>query len=196
MVLNHFNSTISYCFTNHNVCLTMPTIKQSSNRKTSLEIDYHDGWTSAWRRFVINLPVYYDLGLQNSMLPVGVNTLASHSIQLTLILWGLWVTLIWVSEYLKILRSLGVPIWHDLGYLKHSSVTNYTFSKPLQQFVVMLHDLKDLCDRKELTRDEDIVKMCLFFSLISQTFSYISSANNYVIENDASKGNAKSRSKK
>lgn len=60
----------------------------------------------------------------------------------------------------------------------------------------MLYDLKDLCDRKELTRDEDIVKMCLFFSLISQTFSYISSANNYVIENDASVGNGKSRSKK
>jgi len=60
----------------------------------------------------------------------------------------------------------------------------------------MLHDLKDLCAKKERTRDEEIVKMCLFFSLISQTFSYISSANNYVIENDASVGNAKSRSKK
>lgn len=60
----------------------------------------------------------------------------------------------------------------------------------------MLYDLKDLCDRKDRTRDDDIVKMCLFFSLISQTFSYISSASNYVIETDASAGNDKSRSKK
>jgi len=60
----------------------------------------------------------------------------------------------------------------------------------------MLYDLKDLCAKKDRTRDEEIVKMCLFFSLISQTFSYISSANNYVIENDASVGNVKSRSKK
>jgi hypothetical protein len=61
----------------------------------------------------------------------------------------------------------------------------------------MLYDLKDFCDKNEfLTRDEQIVKTCLFFSLISQTFSYISSASNYVIEHDASAGNRKSRSKK
>ena len=60
----------------------------------------------------------------------------------------------------------------------------------------MLYDLKDLCDRRDRTRDDDIVKMCLFFSLISQTFNFISSANNCVIENDASVGNAKSRSRK
>jgi hypothetical protein len=60
----------------------------------------------------------------------------------------------------------------------------------------MLYDLKDLSDKKERTRDEDITKLCLFFSLIWQTFSFISSANNYVIEPDASEGNGKSRSKK
>lgn len=161
-----------------------------------MEIDYHDGWTSAWRRFVINLPVYCDLGLWNSMLPVSVNTLASHSIQFTLILWGPCVTLIWVSGHLKMLRSLGVPIWHDSGYLKHSSVTNYTFPKPLQQFVIMLFDLKDLCDKRERTRDEEIVTMCLFFSLVKQSFTFMSSASNYVIEPDASAGNGKSRRRK
>jgi len=60
----------------------------------------------------------------------------------------------------------------------------------------MLYDFKDLSDKKERTRDDDIIKMCLFFSLVSQTFDFISSANNYVIENDASEGNDKSHSKK
>jgi len=60
----------------------------------------------------------------------------------------------------------------------------------------MLYDFKDLSNKKEKTRDEDIIKMCLFFSLISQTFNFISSANNYVTEHDASEGNDKSRSRK
>jgi hypothetical protein len=80
-----------------------------------------------------------------------------------------------------------------MGYFKHSSVTNYTFSKQLQQFVVMLFDLKDLRNKKPKTRDEEILELCLLASLVSQVFSSISSASNYVIENGASAGTAKSR---
>jgi len=60
----------------------------------------------------------------------------------------------------------------------------------------MLFDLKDLCDKTKRTRDEEILKLCLFFSLVKQSFTFMSSASNYVIEPDASAGNGKSRRRK
>lgn len=42
----------------------------------------------------------------------------------------------------------------------------------------MLTHFKDLCNKSELTRDDEIIRLCLFFTLITTSLGYVSSVTN------------------
>jgi len=109
MVLNHLTLLRFFEF-DHNFCLTMPTIKQFSTRKrrwklTTTMAEHRPGvglsLISLYIMILVHKTVCYLWALTHW--PCIVYSFL-------LILWGLWVTLIWISEHLKMLRLLGVPI--------------------------------------------------------------------------------------
>jgi hypothetical protein len=60
----------------------------------------------------------------------------------------------------------------------------------------MLFDLKDLSNKKQPTREEEILTVCLAASLVGRLLKSLSSASNYLIENETSAKKAGSRSNK